>query len=87
MNTLQILHFYADWCGPCKLYEPILKQIQRDIDIEMLHVNIELNPEFADEFGILSIPTLVFLKDNKEVKRSVGLLSYNELLSVIKEVR
>lgn len=70
-NKKQLLHFYADWCGPCKMLEPLLKEIENDIEI--VHINIDTNEDKAQEYGVMSIPTLILLKDGKEVERNVGL--------------
>lgn len=66
----RILHFYADWCGPCKMLEPILKNIENEVEI--LHINVDEKPEIAEKYNVLSIPTLVLLKGEEEIERNVG---------------
>ena len=70
-----LLDFYADWCGPCRMVGPIIEEIanERD-DIVVGKVNVDEEPELARKFGIMSIPTVVFLKDGVEVDRKIGLM-------------
>lgn len=68
-SGLVVVDFYADWCGPCKLLAPTLSQLQ---DAKIAKVDIDHNHKLAAEFGIASIPCLVFLKDGVEVHRMAG---------------
>ena len=70
---IQILHFYAEWCGPCKMLDPILKElIDENEDLDIVDINIDENEDEASKFGVMSIPTLIFIKDNEEVDRTIG---------------
>ena len=70
---IQILHFYAEWCGPCKMLDPILKElIDENDDLDIVDINIDENEDEASKFGVMSIPTLIFIKDNEEVDRTIG---------------
>lgn len=71
---LQLLDFYADWCGPCKIMAPIFEEIEKEYTgrIEFKKVDVEAEGELASKYGIMSIPTFVLLKDGKEVDRKVG---------------
>ena len=66
----RILHFYADWCGPCKMLEPILKEFEKEIEI--IHINVDENQDVAEKYNVMSIPTLVLLKGEEEIERNVG---------------
>lgn len=66
----KLLHFYADWCGPCKMLEPTLKEIEEEIEIE--HINVDDNQEIAEKYGVMSIPTLILVKNEDEIARNVG---------------
>ena len=70
----QLLDFYADWCGPCKIMAPILDQLEKEYEgkIEFKKVDVEVESDLSAKFGIFSIPTFVILKDNKEVSRKEG---------------
>ncbi len=69
-----VVDFYAKWCGPCKMMAPMLEQVQSDNDgkVKVVKVDVEDNDELAKQFGIRSVPTLVFLEQDAEVGRKVG---------------
>ena len=68
-----LLDFYADWCGPCKMVAPILGEIAKERDdIVVGKVNVDDEMELAVKFGIVSIPTLILLKNGMEVDKIVG---------------
>lgn len=71
---ITLIDFYADWCGPCKIMEPIFNEIKKDYDgkVEFKKVNVEEDSAMAAKFGVMSIPTFVILKDDKEVARKLG---------------
>ena len=79
-----LLDFYADWCGPCRMVGPIVEQIadERD-DIVVGKVNVDDNPELAGQFGVMSIPTLVVLKNGEVVNQAVGALPKAKLLALL----
>ena len=66
--------FYADWCGPCKMVRPALDAIAEErTDVKVVAVNIDENPDLADEFDISSIPCVILFKNGAEADRSIGL--------------
>jgi thioredoxin 1 len=80
-----MIDFYADWCGPCKMMSPIVNQMADKYDgkVKIGKVNVDQNPELADRFGIMSIPSFLFIKDGKVVNSSVGGMSPDMLSSKI----
>lgn len=84
---LAMVDFWADWCGPCKMVAPVVEKIAADYDGKALvaKVNIDEEPELAQRFGVMSIPTLVFLKDGREVDRKVGVMPPAAFTSVLDE--
>ena len=67
--------FYADWCGPCKMLRPTLEAIAADrTDAKVVAINIDENPDLADEFDISSIPCVILFKNGAEADRSIGLV-------------
>ena len=74
-NLPIILDFYADWCSPCKMFAPVLEEIADELDGKAIvaKMNIDESKEFATEFGIRTIPTLMLLKDGKMINKIVGI--------------
>lgn len=76
-----LVDFYADWCGPCKRLMPILEDIK---DIDILKVNVDSFGDLSRSFGIMSIPTLILFDNKKEIKKSIGFKTREEILDMIK---
>lgn len=80
-----IIDFYADWCGPCRMMGPIIDEIaeeKADI-VKVGKVNVDENQELAMEYGVMSIPTIVIIKNGKVSKTFVGVRDKNEILNEI----
>lgn len=71
---IKVIDFYADWCGPCKMMDPILKELEKELHgkVEFKQVDVDAEQDKAQEYGVLSIPTFVIIKDGEEVDRIVG---------------
>ena len=68
-----LIDFYADWCGPCRMIAPIVEELAKDNpDVVIGKVNVDDDPELAQAYGVMSIPTLIVLKGGQEVARSTG---------------
>ena len=81
---VSLLDFYADWCGPCRMVLPIVDEIaeERD-DLLVGKINVNDNPDLAREFGIMSIPTLIVMKDGKIINRVSGAKSKSQILELV----
>ena len=79
-----LVDFWASWCGPCRMVAPILEQIaQEREDIKVCKINVDEQPELAGQFGVMSIPTLVVMKNGKIVHQSVGARPKNAILAML----
>ena len=84
-DKLIIVDFYATWCMPCQMLTPILVEIDKENeDVEIFKVNVDENQETAIRYDIVSVPTLIFFKDGKEVERQIGLVEKEKLEKIIR---
>jgi len=77
-----LVDFYATWCGPCKMMEPIVDKIQ-DAGIRVVRVDVDENPDLAEYFRVMSVPTFVGIKNGKESSRKIGAMPESELLKLL----
>ncbi len=82
---LVLVDFWAAWCGPCKMFAPILDKVAAECDdsVSICKLNIDEAPEIAEQHNVLSIPTVVLFKNGKEITRSVGVSSKDTILKMI----
>ena len=79
-----LLDFFASWCGPCRMVGPILDEIAEEReDIKVCKVNIDEQPELAHRYRIMTIPTLMVLKDGHIIEQSVGAKPKHQILAMI----
>lgn len=79
-----LLDFWADWCGPCRMIAPAVEAVaQERPDVLVGKVNIDQEPGLAQQFQIMSIPTLVVIRDGKVVKQLVGVRPKSEILNLL----
>jgi len=79
-----LVDFFATWCGPCKMLSPILEQVADESDkVKILKVDIDQGMEIAEEYGIMSVPTLILFKDGKETTRELGFRQKKQLIDLI----
>ena len=84
-NTVALVDFWAEWCMPCKMMAPVLNEVANEVNdsVKICKVNVESAQPLAAKFSVRSIPTLVLLKNGKEVNRFVGIKTKDFLLKQI----
>ena len=77
---MELLDFYADWCGPCQMLKPTIEEFEKTHpEVKVTSINIDEEEERAEKYGVSSIPCLVVLKDGEEIKREVGVMPLKKL--------
>jgi thioredoxin 1 len=85
--SVRLKDFYADWCGPCKTQDPILEELEADMDssVEFEKIDVDEEQETANEYQVRSIPTLVVENDDGVVERFIGVTQREEIESALEE--
>ena len=84
-NEIVFVDFWATWCGPCRMLAPILEELSgQHPELKIVKVDVDENRELALRYGIESIPTLLVFKGGQVADRSVGLVSPQEILALVK---
>ncbi|MBE6031081.1 MAG: thioredoxin [Firmicutes bacterium] len=79
-----LVDFWASWCGPCKMVLPLVEEIAEErTDIKVGKVNVDEQQELAIKYGVMSIPTLVVIKDGEIVKKNVGAIPKEMILEML----
>ena len=79
-----MLDFWASWCGPCRMVSPIVDEIAAErSDIKVCKINVDEQPELAARFGVMSIPTLVVMKNGKVINQAVGARPKAQILAML----
>ncbi len=86
-NKLVIVDMWAEWCGPCKMIEPILEEVANEYSdkVKLVKLNIDHNQETPVKYGVMNIPTLLFFKNGKEVDRVIGAIPKRQFVKKIEE--
>ena len=86
-DTLTLVDFWAEWCGPCKMIGPALEEISEEMkeDVRITKINIDENPTIPQKYGVRGIPTLILFKNGQVVAEKVGALPKNQLSEWISE--
>lgn len=86
-ETPVLVDFFADWCGPCKMLAPILKQVKDELGdaVKIIKIDVDKNQPLAAQFQVRGVPTLILFKNGNQLWRQSGVLQKNDLISIIKQ--
>lgn len=81
-----LVDFKADWCGPCKMMTPILKEVKQQLknDVKIVKIDVDHNQQLAAKYQVRGVPTLILFKNGKQVWRQSGVLQASDIISIIK---
>ena len=84
-KTPVLVDFFADWCGPCKMLAPILKQVKDEMGdrVKIVKIDVDKNQSLAQKYQVRGVPTMLLFKDRKQVLRQSGVLQKAEIIKVI----
>ena len=79
-----LVDFWASWCGPCRMVAPILEEIANErSDVKVCKINVDEEPELASRYNVMSIPTMLVVKEGQVVNQSVGARPKSQILSML----
>lgn len=89
INTKQavLVDFYADWCGPCKMLAPILKEVKKELEtsIKIIKIDVDKNQPLAAKYQVRGVPTMILFKNGKQLWRQSGVPQKEDILSIINQ--
>lgn len=82
-----LIDFYADWCQPCKMMPPILKEVSQELkeDVRILKIDVDKNPALAQKLQIQGVPTLMIFKNGEAKWRQSGVIPAHQLIPIVKQ--
>lgn len=86
-KTPVLIDFYADWCGPCKMLAPILKEVKDELknDIKIIKIDVDKNQKLAAQYQVRGVPTMILFKNQQQLWKQSGVLQKQDLINIIKQ--
>lgn len=86
-GTPVLVDFYADWCGPCQMMAPVLKEVADEMGdkVKIIKIDVDKNQPTAQRFGVRSIPTLILFKNGKILENKAGVMTKRDLTEMIEK--
>ena len=86
-NQPTLVDFHADWCGPCKMLAPILKEVKHELQdsIKIVKIDVDKNQVIASKYQVRGVPTMILFKNGNQLWRQSGVVQKNDILSTIKK--
>ena len=80
-----LIDFNADWCGPCKILSPILKEVKKELGstVKVIKIDVDKNQPLAQKYDVRGVPTMLLFKNGKQLWRQSGVIQKNELIKII----
>jgi len=82
-HDVVLVDFYADWCGPCKMLEPVVERLAAETDATVAKVDVDANQRLASAYNVRGVPTLVLFADGEQVEEIVGVKPEDQLRSLV----
>lgn len=82
-----ILYFSAAWCGPCKMFKPVVQQVSSELEVGIVYVDVDQQRDMAMKYNVTSVPTVVVENDGNVVYRNSGVMSKPQLSQVLSQFR
>ena len=85
-NKPVLIDFYAEWCGPCKLMSPVLREVKDELGeaVSVIKIDVDRNREISRKFSIKGVPTFMIFKNGRQIWRQSGIVSKEELISKLR---
>ncbi len=87
-DDLVVVDFFATWCGPCKMLSPVVERMaEQHPEVHFYKVDIDEEPDLAERFRIMSVPTLLYMKRGQEINKTIGLMTASELEQAVNSAK